>query len=244
MENAPLYLKIASGFEAEIRSGRLKAGQKIESERVLAEKLGVSRMTARQALRHLSAKGLIETRTGQGTFVGNTRIEQRLETLTGFTEEMTRQGRQVSSVVVSSDTHVPDETCRLALALPRMARVHRLVRVRFADGLPVALENTEIVAERTPGLLELADFGHASLYGILRERFGIIPSRAEQSLAASIADINAARTLQVDTGAAVLNLTRLTRDPDGKAFEFVRSIYRGDFFVMKVHLSIGGAAIP
>lgn len=239
MREAPLYLKIASEFEAEIRSGRLKAGEKIESERTLAERLGVSRMTARHALRHLSVKGLIETRTGHGTFVGSPRIEQRLETLTGFTEEMARQGRLVSSAVVSSETHAPDETCRLALRLARTGRVHRLVRVRFADGVPVALESTEIAADRTPGLLELADFGHASLYGVLRTQFGLMPTRAEQSLAAATADMQTARTLQVKQGAAVLRLTRLTRDQDGRAFEFVRSVYRGDFFVMKVNLSIG-----
>ncbi|WP_309085691.1 GntR family transcriptional regulator [Chelativorans sp.] len=244
MGTAPLYLRIASDVEAEIRSGRLKAGQKIESERVLAEKLGVSRMTARQALRHLSVKGLIETRTGQGTFVGNPRIEQRLETLSGFTEEMARQGRQVTSLVLSAETHMPDETCRIALALARSARVHCLVRVRLADGVPVALESTEIPAERTPDLLERADFSSTSLYGTLRSQFGIMPTRAEQSLTASIADAKTARTLQVEPGAPVLKLTRLARDQDGRAFEFVRSVYRGDFFVMKVHLTIGACEAP
>ncbi len=239
MRKAPLYLKIASDFEAGIHSGKLKAGQRIESERVLAEKLGVSRMTARQALRQLSVKGLTETRTGNGTFVAHRRIEQRLETLTGFTEEMARQARRVSSLVVSSGTHAPDETCRLALRLGRTGRVHRLVRVRFADSTPVAIENTEIDAERTPGLLELADFSQASLYEVLRSRFGLVPSRADQSLAAASADVQAAQTLGVEPAAAVLRLTRLTRDQDGRAFEFVRSVYRGDFFVMKVNLSIG-----
>ncbi|WP_051469526.1 GntR family transcriptional regulator [Chelativorans sp. J32] len=241
MGNAPLYLRIASEVEAEIRSGRLRAGEKIDSERALAEKLGVSRMTARQAIQHLSQKGLLETRSGQGTFVGQPRIEQRLETLAGFTEEMARQGRQASSVVISSETLSPDETCRLALGLGRARRVHRLVRVRLVDETAVALENTEIAADRAPGLLELANFGHASLYQILRSEFGLIPTRAEQSLTASIADGQTARTLHTEVGAPVLKLTRLTRDQNGKALEFVRSVYRGDFFVMKINLSIGAA---
>lgn len=234
----PLYLQIASDVEARIRSGRLKAGERIESERALAEKLGVSRMTARQALRQLSVKGLIEIRTGNGAFVGNPRIEQRLETLTGFTEEMAQQGRRVSSVVVTSETLSPDETCRLALRLDHKGRVHRLVRVRFADGVPVAIEHTEVAANRAPDLFGQADFNETSLYEVLRTRFEVIPSRAEQSLVAATADVQAAQTLRVEPGAAVLRLTRLTRDQDGRAFEFVRSIYRGDFFVMKVNLSI------
>ncbi|MEO3387029.1 GntR family transcriptional regulator [Mesorhizobium sp. CAU 1741] len=240
MDNAPLYLRIASDLEAEIASGALKAGEKIQSERVLSERMGVSRMTARQALRHLISKGLVETRTGHGTFVGSRQIEQRLETLSGFTEEMARQGRLVSSVIVTSGTRQPDEDTARALSLPASGRVHSLARVRFVDGAPVALETTDVAASRTPGLLDLADFQTTSLYATLTSQFGIVPTRAEQSLMAGLADASIARTLHMDAGAAVLNLTRLTRDQDGNAFEYVRSTYRGDFFVMKVNLSLGG----
>ena len=239
MDNAPLYLRIAGDLEAEIASGGLKAGEKIDSERALSERMGVSRMTARQALRHLMSKGLVETRTGQGTFVGSRQIEQRLETLSGFTEEMDRQGRHVSSVVVTSSTRQPDEDCARALSLPASGKVHSLTRVRFVDGKPVALETTDVVASRTRGLLDLADFGTASLYATLTTRFGIVPTLAEQSLMAGLADAPIARTLHMEQGAPVLNLTRLTRDQDGNAFEYVRSTYRGDFFVMKVNLSLG-----
>lgn len=240
-ENAPLYLRIATDLEAEIASGALKAGEKIESERVLSERLGVSRMTARQALRHLLSKGLVETRTGHGTFVGSRQIEQRLETLSGFTEEMARQGRHVSSVIVTSGTKPADEDCARALSLPATGMVHSLTRVRFVDGAPVALETTDVVARRTPGLLDLADFQTASLYATLTAHFSIVPTLAEQTLMAGLADAAMARTLHTQPGAPVLNLTRLTRDQDGNAFEYVRSAYRGDFFVMKVNLSLGAS---
>ena len=230
---------IAGELEADIASGALKSGEKLESERALSERLGVSRMTARHALRHLTLKGLVETRTGHGTFVGSRQIEQRLETLSGFTDEMARQGRQVSSVVVAAATRRADADCARALSLPVGGLVHMLTRVRFADSAPVALETTEVVAASTPGLLEFADFGKTSLYATLTGRFGIVPTRAEQTLMAGLADIANARTLQVEPGAPVLKLTRLTRDQDGAAFEYVRSTYRGDFFVMKVDLSLG-----
>ncbi|MDF1598914.1 GntR family transcriptional regulator [Mesorhizobium sp. YIM 152430] len=241
MQDAPLYLRIADELEAEIVSGALATGSKIKSERALSEKLGVSRMTARQALQHLLAKGLVETRTGQGTFVGTPRIEQRLETLSGFSDEMARQGRRVSSVVIASDTRHPDEPSARALSIAVTRKVHRLARVRFADGVPVALETTDICASRAPGLLEIADFGKASLYRILTSHFSIVPTTAAQTLTAGLADHATARTLQTDIGSPVLKLTRLTRDQNGDAFEFVRSTYRGDYFVMKVDLSLGAS---
>jgi GntR family transcriptional regulator len=238
MDAGPLYRRIASRIEADIAAGRLKTGDRIPAERVLADELGVSRMTARQALKQLSDKGLIEARTGQGTFVGQRRIEQKLETLTGFTEEMAQQGRLVSSLVLASETRPPDATAAAALRVGSGAQVHRLMRVRFADGDPVALETTEVLAAAAPGLLDAADFSRESLYAILRDSFGVIPTEAEQTLAADVADLQTSRTLRVEPGAPVLRLTRLTRDQHGRAFEFVRSVYRGDFFVMKVNLAL------
>jgi GntR family transcriptional regulator len=244
MDNGPLYLRIAGDLESEIASGLLRAGEKVSSERVLSERFGVSRMTARQALRHLGSKGLVETRTGQGTFVGSRQIEQRLETLSGFTEEMARQGRHASSVLVASGTVAADDECARALSIPASGKVHRLTRIRFVDGDPVALETTAVLAGRTPGLLDLSDFQTSSLYDTLKTRYAIVPTRAEQTLMAGVADATIARTLRMPHGAAVLSLTRLTRDQDGNAFEYVKSSYRGDFFVMKVNLSLGAATGP
>ena len=239
MDSEPLYLQIASDLEAEIASGVLQAGEKIDSERALSERFGVSRMTARQALRHLGQRGLVETRTGQGTFVGHRQIEQRLETLSGFTEEMARQGRKASSVLIASETGAPDVDCARALSLSAGSLVHRLTRIRFVDGEAVALENTSVIASRSPGLLDMADFQTTSLYATLHAKFGIVPTRAEQTLKAALAEPEIARTLGAEPGAPVLRLTRLTRDQDGNAFEYVKSTYRGDFFVMKVNLSLG-----
>ena len=50
----------------ELRSGRLKIGDHLPSERALSETLGVSRSSLREALRVLEALGTISTATGSG----------------------------------------------------------------------------------------------------------------------------------------------------------------------------------
>lgn len=50
-------------------SGALKPGQQLPAERALAELLGVSRPTVREAIRALSFMGVLETRLGSGTYV-------------------------------------------------------------------------------------------------------------------------------------------------------------------------------
>lgn len=239
MSGLPKYRQIADQLSAEIAAGRLKAGDQIPPERTFAEDLGISRATVRMALRHLAERGMIEARVGQGTFVGAPVIQQQLSTLTGFTEEMERQGRRAGSIVTEASRRAPSSEAALALGLGPGAEVWHISRIRLADGEPVALETTEVVAEGTPDLLRKADFGRMSLYAVLQEQFGLRPASAEQTLAAAAADESVAVPLGIAIGAPVLRLTRLTRDAAGRPFEHVRSHYRGDAFVMKVRLDLG-----
>jgi len=239
MSATPKYRQVADRLAADISAGRLKAGDQIPPERAIAEDLGISRMTVRMAMRHLAERGMIEARVGQGTFVGAPAIQQQLSTLTGFTEEMERQGRKAGSIVTEASRRLPAPETAQALGLTAGAEVWHIARIRLADGEPVALETTEVVADATPGLLDRADFGRASLYAVLREGYGLRPATAEQTLAAAAADAGVALPLGIAVGAPVLRLTRLTRDAEGRAFEHVRSVYRGDAFVMKVRLDLG-----
>ncbi|SPF37029.1 GntR domain protein [Syntrophobacter sp. SbD1] len=52
-----------------IFKGRIKPGEQLMTERELAESLGVSRPTVREAIHRLVALGLLDHRQGQGTFV-------------------------------------------------------------------------------------------------------------------------------------------------------------------------------
>ncbi|MEU8353109.1 FadR/GntR family transcriptional regulator [Streptomyces sp. NPDC048845] len=61
--------KLAEEIELMIARGRLTVGEKLPPERALAETLGVSRTTLREALRELEIKGLISRRPGRGTVV-------------------------------------------------------------------------------------------------------------------------------------------------------------------------------
>lgn len=240
-EILPKYRLIADSIARDIATGRLKTGQQIPPERAIAEDFGSSRMTVRQALRHLADRGLVETRVGHGTFVGAPVIQQQLSTLTGFTEEIERQGRVASSIVVEASRQAPDSETAQRLGLRPRAEVWRIARVRLVDQEPVALETTEVAADLAPGLLDRADFARASLYATLRTHYGLTPATAEQTLAATSAEPSVALPLGVPKGAPVLRLTRLTRDTNGRAFEYVRSHYRGDAFEMKTTLSLGGA---
>ncbi|MGW8554700.1 FadR/GntR family transcriptional regulator [Streptomyces tubercidicus] len=69
-----------------IRAGQLQRGERIPTERALAEELGVSRSSVREAIRALSAMGVLEPRQGDGTYVTQLAPTDILETLGLFAE--------------------------------------------------------------------------------------------------------------------------------------------------------------
>jgi GntR family transcriptional regulator len=116
-DERPIYQRISDDLEARIVSGALLPGERFPSERQLSEEHGASRMTVRQALRTLAERGLVETRNGLGTFVGSRRIEQPLNTLSGFTDAMARRGLAASSIVLGTGTAPADAEAARALGI-------------------------------------------------------------------------------------------------------------------------------
>ncbi len=66
---APRYLEIAERIREQIRSGALRPGDRIPSERELMTSYGVSVTVARAAIGQLRAEGIVESRQGKGSFV-------------------------------------------------------------------------------------------------------------------------------------------------------------------------------
>ena len=69
IDSQRLYQKVADQIGELIRSGEFKPGHRLPPERDLSKQLGVSRPVVREAMIALELAGLIEVRTGAGTFV-------------------------------------------------------------------------------------------------------------------------------------------------------------------------------
>ncbi len=67
--SVPLYRQLALAIRDAIETGRLKPGDRLDSERLLTEQLGLSRSTVRAALGDLAENGLITSTQGRGSFV-------------------------------------------------------------------------------------------------------------------------------------------------------------------------------
>jgi GntR family transcriptional repressor for pyruvate dehydrogenase complex len=104
--------EIVSQIERKILGGELKVGVRLESERELAEQFGVSRITLRDALRILEARGLVHVKIGSGggTFVSATNLDEVAESIS----TMIQLHRMTFSRVAEARTVVETATCGLA----------------------------------------------------------------------------------------------------------------------------------
>jgi GntR family transcriptional regulator len=233
----PIYQQIAEDLAGRIRDGGFAVGDRLPSERDLADQLGISRMTVRQAFKSLIDAGLIESRIGRGCFVARAKVDQRLQRLTGFSEDMARLGFRAASVILRQTVVPAAGEAREALGVAEGAPLVLLERVRLADAVPMAFEISWLPEALVPGILDKHDFSTASLYEVLRRDYGLVPWQAEQTVEADLPDAITAGALDIPRSSPILVLTRRTADATGHVLEFVRSAYRGDRYKMRARLS-------
>lgn len=220
----PLYLQLAGRLAEEIRTGRFKPDEALPSERALAEDLGLSRVTARKAIDRLVEQGLVVRRHGSGNYIAP-RLEQRLNRLTSFSEELRARGFEPSSRWLRRALTAATPEEQLALGLDAGVKVARLERLRLADGNVMSYELSVLPATALP---DPARVRH-SLYARLAAA-GAAPVHAQQHLRALNADTRLAGLLGVPTGQALLHITRVGRAADGRAVELTQSYCRSDVY--------------
>ncbi len=225
--DSPAHLRIGHWLERLITSKTLRPGDKLPAEVEIANALGVSRMTLRQALASIEAKGLIDRRRGRfgGNFVATPRIEFDHAGLPGFTEQMRRIHVEAGAQVLSATTRLPSAEVRKGLGLSRGGRVHEILRARSANGEPIVLEEAYLPAAIFPGLLS-ADLS-GSLYTAMRE-YDASPSSADERIEATQANEQQAEILGIDPGSPLLLITRTSYTEKGVAVEFSRDYHRSD----------------
>ncbi|MGI8676747.1 MAG: GntR family transcriptional regulator [Nocardioidaceae bacterium] len=212
----------------EINRGQLRPGERLGAERDLARTMGVSRSTVRQALATLESAGVVRRVPGRGggTFVRQQKVERDLSQVVGVPALLRQQGMTAGSRVVSTGLAAADEETATALGLPGGTYVIDVVRIRLADGTPISLEHVRLPAQMFPGLLDLPLGG--SLYELLEKHYRTVPGEALEHIEVRAADEDEASILGVDSGAALLSITRTTKNADGRTFEFSSDLFRAD----------------
>ncbi len=87
LKREKLYKQVAESIHNSIMMGDLKAGDRLPSERDLAEQLGVSRTVVRDALRLLEERGLVSSNVGDGTYISEIKPKSVSESISLFVKQ-------------------------------------------------------------------------------------------------------------------------------------------------------------
>jgi GntR family transcriptional regulator len=228
---APKYMQIARNMSNLIENGNWPEDHGLPSERQLVELLEVSRVTARRALQVVSERGLVVRKPGSGTYVAP-RLVQGLARLTSFSEELRARGMSSSSSWILRKVSPASSSELISLGLKRGDRVARLKRLRRADGNPMSFEHTRIPYAFLPHPETVED----SLYERLDNSETAVV-RALQTLSATNATVEQAKLLEIEAGVAVIFVTRIGYDREGRAVEFTESFCRADVYEFVAELT-------
>ncbi|MFE9654663.1 GntR family transcriptional regulator [Micromonospora sp. NPDC006431] len=226
----PLYFQVAEQFAAAIQRGDLAPGDRLDSELQLADRLGLSRPTVRQAIQHLVDKGLIVRRRGVGTQVVRGEVRRAVE-LTSLHDDLARAGRQPSTSVLELSTVGCPAKVAAALGVDADSPVQHLRRLRFADGEPLAVMENWLPLD--PVRLTLDVLQARGLYAILRAA-GVRIRSAQQRIGARAATAAEAQMIGERRGAPLLTMTRTAYDDQGRHVEYGEHLYRASRYALEV----------
>lgn len=238
----PVYYQLYEALREQLGNGPLVPGARLATERAIAESVGVSRQTVRQALARLEREGLVHRRQGDGTYVSEPRLDGSLHVLSGFTSELSRRGLRVRNRLLDLRLVAPPASVRETLGIGGRDSAVMLRRVRLLDGAPATLETVWLPADRFADLVDVP-MENRSLYATLRGQFGIEPHRAAERLGATVLDEFEASQLDRRPGDPALLVERTTYDRDDRPIEAVKSLLRADRFSFSAELDLDASAL-
>lgn len=212
-----------------IKNNIYTEGMQIPTEMELMERFLVSRMTVNKALGVLRNKGIIYSIRGKGTFVKKEMVFKKLNKLTSFTEEMHSKGIEpITRTLEIAFTSVGFEEEKKSLNLAPEANVYKIVRVRYLEECPIALDITVLNPE-VIGDIEISKMG-TSLYEFLQDEVGIQINYAKQRIRAIKAEKYLSIHLEIPEDDPVLKITSVTYDGLDRPFEVVHTYYVHDAY--------------
>lgn len=227
--------RIARTLEAEIRSGAIPHGDRLDSENRLMRRFAVSRNTVRRGLEALARQGLIATRSGVGSFVvyDGARINDAL----GWTLALSQGEGQVETRPLRLDRGPCAEVAGDVGVADDFLRIDRLRLWSAPDGTrraAISLERSRLpwregfAGVLAGGLVEGSLSRTLTGLGIVvqggQEWAGVLPALPEAEAA----------VMGRRAGEPMLHLRRLTRDAAGAVIEHVESLLDPARFALRL----------
>lgn len=233
----PLWAQLLEDLRA-----RLDAGEFIDefpTDLELTTEYGVSRHTAREAVRRLQTEGVVSRERGRGTFVRTPTFEQPTGAIYSLFRSIETRGLEQRSEVLDRSI-VTDAEVADRLGLDADAELVRLERLRSVDGHALAHDTVWLPADVARPLLDV-DFTHTALYDELQSRCGVRPTSGTEWIATELPGPDERKLLGLGVKQPVFRIRRLSSAADGRRLEWRETVIRGDRYTFVAQWSPNGA---
>lgn len=219
-----------------IETGIYAPGMRLPSEAELANQLGISRPTLREALYNMEQEGAIVRKHGVGTFIAPSnalQLESGLEELESMLKLARRQGLELVCEGLDVREERADSEVARRLRIPLNTAVTCVRRVLVADGKPVCYMWDAVLASALPPEEVNGSFD-GSVLDLLRGKSDLQVNQAVANIVALNAAPELATTLGLEPGQAVLLMEEIVYDDQGTPIEFSRNYFVPTFFRFRV----------
>ncbi|MBS0546445.1 MAG: GntR family transcriptional regulator [Proteobacteria bacterium] len=220
--NSPVSMQaqIAGWLEQLIGAGRLGAGDRLPSEAILVQRLGVSRVTVRLAIDELVARGLVARAHGKGSFVTSPVVQHDILSDQAFFDIVLAKAPQPEVRLLAFAPAVPPAKIAALFGLGAGQKAVRLERLSLSAGRPVVFSESWLTPDAAHlSRDDIADMSTAAVHSVLL-RHPIASST--NAIGAELAGATVARRLGVGARSAVLVLARTRFDAQGRVREHNR----------------------
>ncbi len=233
LSKIPLHIQVEELIRKLIESPEFRNGAFLPKEVELANRLGVSRNTIRQATNKLEYEGLLIRKKGVGTKVApKNPLSTGLDHWYSFTQEMRERGIRVENLGIKTAFVQPDEKVARFFNISKDKPVLKLSKLKGVDGDPIVY--FESYFHPRIGVSERDDFS-IPLYRMLEDKYGVIVIRSNEHISAVLAG-KISRKLAVGPEAPVLLRERYVYDPGDRPIEYNLGYYRSDKFTYSIDI--------
>lgn len=226
----PLHVQVERLLREMIELPDYQKGKLLPGEVELANQLGISRNTLRQAINKLVFEGKLYRKKGVGTRVVK-QVDSKAKNWKSFTQEMRAKGMEVVNYGLRISWEEPPEEVEIFFESRSYGKVLKMERLRGNQDGPFVY----FISYFHPriGLTGDEDFSR-QLYDIIENDFSIIAKLSKEEISAIPADLSLSRLLRIRPGEPILKRKRFVFDPGQRPIEYNIGYYRGDSIVYSV----------
>jgi len=232
----PKYLQVYEYLQSMIRRNKIGFGDKLPTEMALAERFSLNRMTVRKALDKLVVEKMVVRKRGQGTFLISKAPKEftyNLDIISGYFKDIRKYGLLPSSKTLTVEVMDANRRIAALLELEKDIRVIFMQRVFFANEEPIMIEKNYMPYSEFKDLLKMDLSGLR--YPILKEKYNVIPYRANQTLKAILSDDDAMNLFGFTKQQACVELELVVYDASNVPIEVGYYLYRGDKYKFSIN---------